>query len=172
MAWIESHGLVTRGHRVASGACGDARFPAGTIAPQLPFFRRLVPDFEAWLGGPAHPGTINLLFADTCVTILAPEIVVRDVRWTERFPPEAFFLSRAELATRAGVHRAFLYIPDPATKPDHPTAPGVVELLAGFVPGLDYGAPVALRHSPDAIRLTARRAPPRAPPPRGSRAGR
>lgn len=156
MEWIDSHGVVARGHRVASGACGDPRFPEGTIAPQLAFFQRLVPGFEGWLDGPAYPGTINLLFAGTSVTIVAPEIVVRAVRWTDVFPPETFFLSRAELVTDGAAHRAFLYIPDPATKPDHPTAPGVVELLAGFVPDLVYGARATLRHAPDALRLTAR----------------
>lgn len=156
MHWVESRGTVARGHRVASGACGDPRFPAGTIAPQLAFFRRLVPDLEGWLGGPAHPGTINVCFADRRVTILAPEIVLREVRWTGIFPPETFFLSRAELVRDGTAHPAFLYIPDPATKPDHPTAPGVVELLAGFIPGLAYGHDVLLRHSADAIRLTAR----------------
>ena len=32
-------GVVVRGHGVASGRAGDPRFPHGTVAMQIPFFR-------------------------------------------------------------------------------------------------------------------------------------
>lgn len=145
--------MVTRGYRVASGACGDPRFPDGTIAPQLPFFRDRIAGFDAWLKGPAFPGTINLAFAGSEVTLPAPDFVVPAVAWTHRFPPETFLLARCTLVAGGARHPAFAYRPDPATKPDHFQPADRLELLAAFVPGLAYGAEVALRHSPDTIRI-------------------
>ncbi len=152
--WMQASGEVVRGHRVASGACGDPRFPAGTIAPQLPFFRAGIADFEAYLGGPAFAGTINLNFPGRTVILRTPELRLAAVRWTARFPPENFLLSRCRLRWDGGAGRpAFLYIPDPATKPDHHQASSVVEILGGFMPGLAYGTPVELNYRADAIEI-------------------
>ena len=152
-AVTERQGLVVRGHRVASGLGGDRRFPAGTIALQLPIFRDLVPALEAHLGGPAHPGTINLRLAGARRRILRPEIILEHVRWTPLFPPETFYLSRAELVHDGREHPVFLYIPDPATKPDHHQASNVIELLARRIEGLEYGDAATLRFRPDAIAI-------------------
>lgn len=153
MGVIETRGMVTRGYRVASGAGGDPRFPGGTIAPQLPFFRDRIAGFDAWLEGPAFPGTINLTFAGCEVTLPEPDFVLPAVAWTPCFPPETFLLSRCMLVAGAVHHPAFAYRPDPATKPDHFQPAGILELLAAFVPGLAYGAEVTLRHKPGAIRI-------------------
>lgn len=153
MRQAESAGIIVRGHRVASGACGDPRFPLGSIAAQLPYFRAQVPSFEAYLGGPAHAGTINLGFRGRRVALGRAELVVSQVAWTDCFPPENFFLSRAELEANGRVHRVFLYVPDPATKPDHPAAPDGVELLAQFIPDLAYGDSVILRWPANRFRL-------------------
>ena len=150
---IVSDGVVTQGHRVASGACGDPRFPQGTIALQLPLLRARIADFDSYLGGPAHAGTVNVRFAGHTVELLAPEIVVRELPWTPVFGPETFFLSYAEAEVGGRRYPVFLYIPDPAAKPDHPAAPDVVELLGPTMPGLSYGSPVRLHHSPAAFRL-------------------
>lgn len=139
MSGVRAGGIVVRGHRVASGACGDPRFPAGTIAAQLPFFAALIPGFAAYLRGPAHPGTINLRFAARRVRILRPEHHLRAIAWTAAFPPEDFFLARSTVTLGGVGHPAYAYIPDPRTKPDHHQAADVVELLARFIPGLAYG---------------------------------
>ena len=151
--WITSDGVVAPGHRVASGACGDPRFPQGTIALQLPLLRARIPNFDRHLGGPAHPGTVNVRFAGHTVELLAPEIVLRDLPWTPVFAPETFFLSRAGVEVGGRLYPVFLYIPDPVAKPDHPAAPDVVELLGPTMSGISYGSPVRLHHSAAAVRL-------------------
>ena len=150
---IEAEGMVVRGYRVASGLAADARFPEGTIAPQLPMFLQRVPGFEAYLGGAAFPGTVNVRIPGARIAILAPEIMLEGVRWTDSFPPERFFLSRAELVREGVVTPAFLYIPDPATKPDHHQSRDIVELLAPRIGGLAYGDPVTLRFGAHAIAV-------------------
>lgn len=146
MIWSE--GVVVRGHRVASGLGGDPRFPDGTIAPQLSALRRIVPGLDSWLGGAPHPGTINVCMLGGRVLLGEPEVRTGPVRWTEVFPPECFLLSRAVLRHCNADHPALLYVPDPATKPDHHQADDVIELLAGLVPGLAYGDAVAIGRAP------------------------
>ena len=87
------------------------------------------------------------------MTILRPEIRVPAVRWTEHFPPENFFLSRCRLAWRGTERPAYLYIPDPATKPDHLQPGSIAELLCGFVAGLEYGESAELLYAPAAISI-------------------
>lgn len=157
MPLMISHGTIVRGHRVASGLGRDRRFPEGTIAAQLPFFRRLVPGFDAHLGGSAFPGTINVGFAGCVVAPARPEIRLVGIDWTAHFPPETFFLSRCALVAGDAVEvPVFLYMPDPVTKPGHFQPSGIVELLARFVPGLAYGTPVALRHDAAAVMIRPR----------------
>lgn len=153
---VESRGIVVQGHRVASGAAGDARFPHGTILPQLPFFRRAIPDFDRHLGGPPFAGTVNVALARP-IAAGEPEVRVADVRWTDHFPPETFFLWRGALLHGGVRYPAFLYRPDPATKPDHPQDGRIVEMLARRVPGLAYGDAVAILHAPGAIGFVASR---------------
>ena len=143
---------VVRGHRIASGACGDPRFPAGTIALQLPFFRRLVPKFDAYLGCPAFAGTINLAVG-RAVTIDNPEICLNAIGWTPLFAPERFFLSQGMLNHRGGRYPVFLYMPDPATKPDHAQPPDRIELLAAPIAGLAYGDRVSLHYAAAALAI-------------------
>jgi len=156
MAWVDRDGVVVRGHGVASGAGGDPRFPRGTVAVQLPLLQAGVPELADWLGGAPFAGTINVALAGVAVTSGVPDATVADLRWTEHFAPETFFLSRAAMVHAGVERRAWLYIPDPATKPpDHPPLAGVVELLARRVPGLAYGDPVTLRFAARTLRVTA-----------------
>lgn len=141
------------GHRVASGHGCDARFPEGTIALQLPFFRQLIPEFENHLGGRAYPGTINVALDCKQVVRLEPEYSLTKLRWTDLFPPETFFLSKATLEHRGEAHPVFLYIPDPTTKPDHIQRQDVVELLARWLPEVRYGDRVSLLCRANALDL-------------------
>jgi CTP-dependent riboflavin kinase len=143
---------VIPGHRVASGQGGDARFPNGTIALQLPAFRAWIPDLVAWLGGEPFPGTLNLRMPGR-VAIGRPEILTPALRWTELLPAERFFLSRARLQVAGTDHPVWLYMPDPATKPDHFQAADTLELIGRFIPDAAYGRLVQLDYDPAAITL-------------------
>ena len=142
-----------RGHRVASGACGDPRFPDGTIAPQLGPFRERIAVFDGWLGGDAYPATINLAFAGCRIVAGEPDFRIGPLCWTDCFPPETFLISRCTIEHRAKRYPAFVYMPDPGTKPDHHQAADIVEILTCFVPGLAYGDSVRLLCSPRAVAI-------------------
>lgn len=163
--WAEAEGVIVRGHRVASGLAGDPRFPAGTIRPQLPLLAQQAPGLWDHLGGPPFPGTVNLRLPGRTAGIADPEYHVPDMRWTPHFPPETFFLSRAELLVEGRAYPALLYLPDPATKPDHRQPADLVELLARLIPGLGYGDRATLRYRPAALDLRGGRGSPPSPPP-------
>ncbi|MBV8848835.1 MAG: hypothetical protein JOZ16_04545 [Methylobacteriaceae bacterium] len=147
-------GVVARGHGVASGTARDRRFPNGTIRLQLPFFEGAIANFQAYLGGSPFAGTINIAVDTEAVVIMRPEFRLPEVRWTDVFGPETFYLSAAQLVHGDGRYPVFLYMPDPASKPDHHQPRQVVELLARRLPEVSYGNRVTLLFRPDAIAFT------------------
>lgn len=141
------YGAVVRGHGVASGRAGDPRFPGGTIAMQLPFFRKLGLDLSGFF-----PGTVNV---DVTPWAFRPGPEARRfelVKWHPVAPAETFSFARATLV-RGGVrHPALVYWPHPETKPEHFQPAGVVELLAPRIDGLEPGDAVAVETEPAQAR--------------------
>ena len=136
-------GVVVRGHGVASGRAGDPRFPGGTIAMQVPFFRALGLDLAGF-----HPGTLNVDCSPLRFRPGPGALRFERVKWHPDAPAETFSFARATLV-RGGVRLpAWIYWPHPETKPEHFQPGGVVEILAPFVPGLAYGERVALETEP------------------------
>jgi hypothetical protein len=142
---------VVRGHGVASGASADPRFPEGTIRLQLPLFQQRGLDVEEYIGPGLVVGTLNLSLEPRVYEIGRPEFSFPGIAWTSHFPAENFYLSPARVHFRGRGHRALLYIPDPATKPDHVQPPGVIEVLAERVAGALPGSRVELEYDPAAI---------------------
>ena len=137
------HGTVVHGHGVASGRSGDPRFPRGTVAMQLPFFRARGLDLAGFF-----PGTVNV---DVSPWSFAPgpaALRFERVKWHPDVPAETFSFARAALFRKGRRHPALVYWPHPETKPDHFQPPGVVEILATRVPGLEPGDAVALETAP------------------------
>jgi hypothetical protein len=146
--------VVARGHGVASGqSTADTRFPEGTIRLQLPFFAARGLDLDAYFSSNFLTATLNLDVAPYRVQILRPEFFLRSVKWTDLLPAENFFLSAARVGFGERLYKAMLYIPDPATKPDHFQLPTIVETIAEPVAGLGYGDAVTLHYHPTAMRL-------------------
>jgi hypothetical protein len=140
MNWQRVTGTVVRGHRVASGLNGDARFPGGTLAMQRPHFAALGLD----LGG-LHDGTLNVSIAPLRVELRRPRHTFPHLKWHPTEPAETFSFVQARLETPAGeTVEGWIYVPHTETKPEHFQAPGVVELWMPFVPGVDYGREVAV----------------------------
>jgi hypothetical protein len=147
--------VVVQGHQVASGRSSeDRRFPGGTIRAQAPHFAARGCDLAAEIGPTVFFGTLNLAIVGAVVRIAKPEYVFQQVKWTDVFPPENFFLSPANVGFEGRKHRALLYIPDPVTKPDHAQASNVLEVIAEAVLGIVYGSRVVLGYNPCAIELS------------------
>jgi hypothetical protein len=132
-------GVVVEGHRVASGANRDPRFPGGTIAMQAPHFRAWGLDLSSY-----HPATLNLSVAPHTVNLGQAEVTLRQVRWHPTEPAEDFSFAPCLLETARRTVDALVYWPHPDTKPRHIQSPDVVELLAPWIEGLGYGDRVTL----------------------------
>jgi hypothetical protein len=131
---------IVRGHQVASGLKGDARFPGGTVRMQAPHFLARGLDFTAF-----YPATLNVSIAPWRYRIVRPCRTFRAVKWHATEPAEdfSFFDVKLHLASAVPV-TGLIYLPHPETKPEHFQNPDVLELLLPWVEGLDYGTRVAL----------------------------
>ena len=137
MIWYP--GVVVAGHGVASGRCKGDQFPGGALALQQPHFAARGLDIS-----PYYQGTINVDLAPRRVELVRPQLTFPLVTWLDGYPAETF--SFANAAVRHGVsdYPALVFYPHPETKPEHRQPPGVVELLAEFIPGIEPGIHVAV----------------------------
>ena len=140
-------GVVVRGHGVASGRAGDPRFPRGTIAMQIPFFRALGLDLSG-----LHPGTLNVDCAPLSFRPGPAARLFERVKWHPEMPAETFSFARATLVRDGARYPAWIYWPHPETKPEHFQPAGVAEVIAPPVPDLATGDRVALETTPDQAR--------------------
>ena len=149
---------VVRGYRAASGLCRNSLIPLGTLQPQLRFFRG-IPGFGHRLRGRVYPGTINVRLDRWLPSPGTPYFCVAGVRWTRHIAAENFFITPCTIIYRQRPCPAYIYIPDPLTKPGGPPDDGVVEILCSYVEKICYGAAVQVRFPPSALSLIPR--PPR-----------
>jgi len=151
---LRAKGRVIEGHRIASGtSLIDRRFPSGSIQMQMPFFKEQGLDLDAYFEGHFVTGTLNVSFAPRVIEILKPEYFMREISWADIFPPENFYLSPSAVTYGGITYRGLLYIPDPATKPDHFNPPTAIDVLAEPIPDIGYGSVVELHYNPVAISL-------------------
>jgi len=136
--WVGVCGVVTQGYGVASGKAQDPRFPEGTIAMQIPFFRDLGLDLSGYF-----PGTLNLSIAPQWYRVKQPRYTFRHVKWCPE-PAEDFSFFDCRIMQDGGqgngmVWKGLIYYPHPETKPEHFQSPDLLEVLVGFIPNLAYG---------------------------------
>jgi hypothetical protein len=139
-SWQKVGGVVVRGYGVASGLNGNPRFPGGTLQMQLPYFRALGLDIEAF-----HRGTLNVSIVPLRYQVGRARYTFRHVAWHPTEPAEdfSFFdcrVSRDKVPPVDGL----IYYPHPETKPEHFQQPDVLELLLPWLEGLQYGVIVEL----------------------------
>jgi len=145
---------LVKGFQIASGTSEtDNRFPGGSIRMQEPFFKEQGLDLQDYFDGQMFYGTMNLSFAPQTVRILKPEYFMDTIKWTDHLTPENFFLSPAKISVRGTEYKAMIYIPDPATKPDHFNPPTMVDVLSVKIDGLALGDEALLTYNENAIEL-------------------
>ena len=146
LGWVP--GRVALGHGVASGRDGDERFPQGTLALQFPHFVEAGIPIEGYL-----PATINVDLPFELVP-QKPVARIEQLEWLAGYPAETFEFFDARIAVAGEVHRALVYRPDPATKPEFTQPASVVEVLAPRLRGLGPRTPVSLWVDPDQATFT------------------
>lgn len=132
-------GIVIRGHGVASGSGGDARYPEGTLTLQVPHFTDHGIDLS-----PYFMGTVNVDIAPYRFEVVRPRYFVKDIRWTEHIPAENFMFFDVTLRLNAQSYSGLIYMPDPLTKTDHFQQPTMIECLLPWIEGLGYDDRVEL----------------------------
>ncbi len=140
MGWNRIEGIFTEGYGVASGRASDPRFPGGTIALQIPFFRQRGLDLAVF-----HPGTLNVAIAPCRYAVKKARITFRAVKWSPIVPAEDFSFFDCRVVTAGGDEReGLIYYPHPETKPEHFQPPDVLEVLTSYIEGLSVGDAVTL----------------------------
>lgn len=141
LGWVP--GNVVDGYGAASGRRGDPRFPLGTLALQFPHFT------EAGIAVDEYtPATINVDIPFE-LSPRDPAGRIEHLEWLAGYPAETFEFFDARIEAAGVVHRALVYRPDPATKPEFIQPDHVVELLAPPIEGIGPGTPVSLWVDPD-----------------------
>lgn len=144
--WVIVSGTVVPGHRVASGVGRGSPYPAGTIAMQIPHFRRLGLDLDRYV-----PATLNVSIAPKRCRLVRPRYTFRRVEWTDLHPPEDFSFSPCLVGYAGGTYEGLVYHPHPETKARHFQPATTVEVIVVPVPGVAYESMVELHLRADEV---------------------
>ncbi|MFN8596996.1 MAG: hypothetical protein U0559_12540 [Anaerolineae bacterium] len=146
--WLTVAGTVTRGHGVASGRGPNSPYPISSLHLQKPFFTAHGLDLS-----PYFEGTLNLSIAPHTFKLIKPQFTFPLVAWTTLHPPETFSFSACRVIYRDATHDGWVYYPHPETKIRHFQDSTIIEVIAAFIPDLDYGDRVTLELNPIEISL-------------------
>ncbi len=150
--WTRMTGTVVRGHGVASGFCGDPRFPGGTIALQKPLFRSLGLNLDRF-----YSGTINLSVAPFIFKLKQARYRFRELRWTDKAAAEDFSFIDCRVLQNGGTQLdGLIYYPHPETKPEHFQPPDILEILTHRIHGLAYGDRLTIEVNQTQIQILGR----------------
>ncbi len=140
--WVR--GKVVPGHGVASGRAADSPYPEGSIALQMPHFKRLGLDLTH-----CYPGTVNIDLGELEFKAKSPRYQFRNLSWIEGFPAETFSFFDCVLLHQANKYQGFIYYPHPETKSQHFHPCNLLEVIVPAIPGLQYGDDVQLQYMPE-----------------------
>jgi hypothetical protein len=140
------HGILTRGHQVASRPSKD--YPFSTLEKQKPVFKSLGLDLSAYFNG-----TLNISIAPLTFEMSAPEITFEHVEWTDLHPPETFSFSRCTVIFKGTEYSGWVYYPHPETKRAHFQNPSLIEVITYEIPKIHYGDELAVEIDPREITV-------------------
>jgi hypothetical protein len=132
--WITVDGIVKKGHQVASGMAQNSPYPKGTIEMQIPFFQKLGLDLTSFF-----PATLNVSISPYTFTRQQPEYTFKNIKWTDKHPPEDFSFSRCRVLYNNIRYDALIYYPHPETKKTHFQDNSTLEIIAPEISNLNYG---------------------------------
>ncbi len=139
---------VIKGHGVASGRGNDIRYPAGTLALQMPFFRKQGLDLSGY-----YQGTLNLDITPYRFAYGKADFFFEGVDWSPHISPENFLFFGVTLLFRDQQYDGLVYLPDPATKTDHPQPANMLEVMMPRIIGIGYGDEVLITSTGDGLRF-------------------
>ncbi|MFM7599958.1 MAG: hypothetical protein ACKO7R_01980 [Pseudanabaena sp.] len=134
MNQLTINGKLIQGHQVASGKSLTSPYPQGTIAAQIPFFKKLGLDLS-----PYFQGTLNVDISPYIFKVNNPQLTFAQLNWTQLHPPEDFSFSPCQILYNDGSYEGWVYYPHPETKIRHFHNPSVMELIVVPIPKIKYG---------------------------------
>ena len=135
-------GQLVPGHKIASGQNPDSPYPDGSIALQIPHFKRLGLDLTTY-----HPATLNLSIAPARFRLQRADYCFENLQWVAGFHPETFSFVGCEIRWRNTLYPAYVYYPHPETKTRDFHNDGLLEIIAPFIDGVQYGDKLELLYS-------------------------
>jgi hypothetical protein len=129
--WIQVHGILVEGYRVASGPSID--YPYGALDRQRPLFKARGLDL-----GDYFNGTLNIDIRPLTFAMENPEFTFHHVEWTDLHPPEHFSFSHCKVIYKEIEYDGWVYYPHPKTKLRHFQNPSLLEVIAEPIPGIGY----------------------------------
>ena len=147
--WAVVSGVVKQGHQVASGIAKDTPYPQSSIKIQKPFFLNLGLDLSS-----VFNATLNVSIHPRKFIVKNPEFTFRNVKWIENYPTEDFSFSRCQVKFADIQYPGFIYYPHPETKIAHFQNPSILEILAPFISGIQYGSCLEIMINPKEIILS------------------
>jgi hypothetical protein len=138
------------GYGVASGNNPDSPYPFGTIAMQMPFFKKWGLDLTGYFAG-----TLNLSIAPYEFKVLRPDVHLKQLTWAPSFAAEEFSFLTCNLLYASSCYSAYIYYPNPETKVRHFHANSAIEVLAGRFDNIKYGQALKLQYDSDKLEVTA-----------------
>ena len=142
--WILLHGMLVKGHQVASRPSKD--YPYSSLEKQKPFFKKLGLDLYQYFNG-----TLNISIAPLEFEMSAPEITFELVEWTDLHPPETFSFSRCMVRFAGKKYKGWVYYPHPETKKTHFQNPSLIEVITYEIPDIKYGDAIEIEIDPREI---------------------
>lgn len=137
---------VVKGYQVASGKAADPLFPQGTIALQKRHFKHLGLNLDSMFNG-----TINILFNASEVIINNADFHFKNVQWHNSIAAESFKFCTCELIKNNNEYTCYIYQPQLATKTAHFQPKNQLEVIAPFIPGIDYNNELILHTKEGAL---------------------
>jgi len=139
---------LVKGYQVASGQSKNSPYPAGSIKMQAPIFAELGVDLSNF-----YLATLNLDISPSIFKMNKPKYELKQVNWTELSQPEDFSLSPCLITHQGEQYQGLIYYPHPDTKPQHFHSNSLIEVIAEFIPDIQYGDSVSLNYHPEEIEI-------------------
>ena len=141
-------GVLQSGHRVASGLSESSPYPAGTIAMQTPYFKKLGLDLSTY-----YPGTLNISVAPLSFKLRHADFTFKNVFWAKGFPSEDFSFVCCTLIYQEERYAALVYYPHPESKIQHFQTDSLIEILCEKIKGVSYGDSVVIEYEKSRIQI-------------------
>ena len=134
MSQVTIDAILSKGHQVASGKAINSPFPEGTISMQIAYFLEKIPALsECFLA------TLNVDIQPKTFSLIHPTYTFQNIKWSQEYAAEDFSLTPCTIIYDDKEYASFHYYPHPETKIGHFHNDSILEVIAPYIEGIQYG---------------------------------